>query len=119
MRGAAFFVGLGLLGCATAGGPSTPATATAKAPVATAPAKPARPELVVIGKGPEPMPGQKPADQGTEFVVRFRHTYRCTKVQPTAKNPEGMEGCRDITNGDSRNPDPGRVERSKTQGGWR
>ena len=109
MRGAAFVVVMGVVGCATVGGPPAPAKAAA-----------AKNEVVVIGKGPEPMPGMRPQDEGTDYIVYMRQTYRCTRKRPSAKNPiEDSEHCRNISNNESRNPDPGRVERSKTQGGFK
>ena len=115
MRGAsfaAFVVSVGVVGCASIGGPAAPA---AKA----APPAPAKNEVVVIGRGPEPMPGMKPQDEGTEFMMIHRIPYRCTKVRKSAANPRGVENCRAIQNGESRDPDPGRVERSQTQGTWK
>ncbi|HZN93355.1 MAG TPA: hypothetical protein VFB81_11660 [Myxococcales bacterium] len=76
-------------------------------------------EIVVIGKGPIPMPGMKPQDEGTEFVVVGRETLRCTRVAKSVRNPKGIANCRNLTRNESRNPDPGRVARYPTQGGWR
>jgi len=111
MRGAAFLVSACVLGCATAGRTTPPAAAPAAPPALT------KDEIAVYGLGPEPMPGMKPQDEGTEFVVVDRHTLRCTRTKHTALNPTGMVNCRDITRGESRDPDPGRVIRAQTQPG--
>jgi hypothetical protein len=76
--------------------------------------------VVVMGRGtPSPPPGEisiAPRDQGLEFSVRGTGVYRCTKTN--SRDPDERVYCRNVTNGDSRNPDPGRLERSKTQKGW-
>src|SRR5256885_6605564 len=104
MRGAAFVVVVGVLGCATGGRPTALA----------APAAPVKKEVVVMGHGPPgPPPGEisiAPKDQGTDLMVAGRHLFRCTKMNPPPRDPENSRYCRDVTNGDSRNPDPGRLE---------
>lgn len=118
MRGALLVV-VGVLGCATidrsgAGSGTAPANAPKKAP-------PGKNEVVVIGRGPEPMGGVSPKDQGTEYVVSGRQAYRCTKqdtkVAKRGTTQDELEFCRGLNVGEGRNPDPGRVERAKTQHG--
>lgn len=75
----------------------------------------------MYGRGaPGKPPGElsiAPKDQGLDFnVAPGRVAYRCT--QTDSKDPDERTYCRDLNNGDSRNPDPGRLERSKTQGGF-
>jgi hypothetical protein len=120
MRGVAFaalVVGVGVVGCATGGGSGAPAFKTGSAALgekgAAAPGQ--QKEIVVIGKGPTPMPGMKPQDEGTDFIMYHRVMYRCTGLKGrTVVNPEKMTNCRAVQSGDSRNPDPGREERAKT-----
>lgn len=122
MRGTAFFVVLGILGCATTGGqPAAPATpAVTRAEAKPPPAQ--KREVVVIGRGPPGLlPGEisiAPKDQGTDFVMYHRQVFRCTKLKPPPRDPENSQYCRAVQSGDSRNPDPGRLERSQVQGGW-
>src|SRR5262245_12735902 len=116
VRRAAFAMVLGVMGCATAGGAGSKG----------APARPSvstnaegKPEVVVIGRGPEKI-GVSPEEQGTEFIVRGRNTYRCTKPDRPQARRGGQSGddltnCRLVNTGEGRNPDPGRVERSSTQ----
>ena len=119
MRGACLVVVVvgGVMGCATLG----PSGGAAKAEAAKTP--PGKNEVVVIGRGPEPIPGGvSPKDQGTEYVVSGRQTYRCTKADDKKEARRGttqdeLEFCRGLNTGEGRNPDPGRVVRSKTQGG--
>ncbi|HEY8209111.1 MAG TPA: hypothetical protein VIG99_16585 [Myxococcaceae bacterium] len=122
MRGARLVVVMGFLGCATGGPPGGSAAPTAPA-AAKAPAPaPQKNEVVVIGRGPQKvLPGEisiAPKDQGTDFVMHNRQLYRCTKLNPPPRDPENSQYCRAVHNGDSRNPDPGRQERSKTQSTW-
>jgi hypothetical protein len=124
MRRSALFVTLamsGMLGCATApvapGAVATQPKAAAKAPPPAA----AKREVTVYGRGaPSPPPGEisiDPRKQGMDFtIVPGRVALRCTKTD--SKDPDEREYCRNLNNGDSRNPDPGRLERSKTQSGW-
>jgi len=100
------------LGCATLAPVPPPAPGTKKYDLK-------KNEIVVIGKGPEPMPGMKPQDEGTELIVLHGETYRCTRVKRTGRNPQGLASCRNLTRNESRDPDPGRVARYPTQGGWR
>ena len=118
MRRSALLVTLamsGMLGCATT--PVAPKS-NAKAPPTAAAA--AKREVLVFGRGaPTPPPGEisiAPKDQGLELGVQGRTAYRCTKTD--SKDPDERVYCRNLNNGDSRNPDPGRLERSKTQAGW-
>jgi len=82
-------------------------------------------EIVVTGKGPAPMPGIKPQDEGTEFVHFHGQNYRCTRVKgaggsslasPISENPRGFANCRNLSRNESRVPDPGKEGRAGTQG---
>ena len=115
MRSPALAVLLALSGCATTG--SQAQARSAPPPPAAAPTKM---EVTVFGRGaPTKPPGEisiAPKDQGLNFDVAGRQAYRCTKTD--SKDPDERVYCRNLNNGDSRNPDPGRLERSKTQAGW-
>jgi hypothetical protein len=122
MRGASFLVVMGFLGCATGGQPAgSTAPAVKTAAPATTPAS-QKNEVVVIGRGPQKvLPGEvsiAPKDQGTDFIMHNRQLYRCTKLNPPPRDPEKSQYCRAVHNGDSRAPDPGRLERSGTQSTW-
>lgn len=74
-----------------------------------------------MGRGaPTPPPGEisiAPKDQGSDFGAIGRSgAIRCTKTD--SKDPDDRIYCRNLGSGDSRNPDPGRLERSKVQSGW-
>jgi hypothetical protein len=76
---------------------------------------------MVMGRGaPSKPPGEisiAPKDQDLDFqIAPGRTAYRCTKTD--SKDPDEREYCRNLNNADSRDPDPGRLERSKTMKGW-
>ena len=123
MHSASFVVLVGMLGagCAALAPVPPPEPGTKKYDVA-------KNEIVVLGKGPTPMPGIKPQDEGTEFIHFHGRTYRCTRAKnstksslasPMTEDPRGMAHCRSISGNESRVPDPGREMRAPTQGGVR
>ena len=93
MRGAAFLVTLGIMGCATV---PAPAKKVEAAPAATEPGKK---EVVVIGKKQPPIPGLRPTDQDTEFTIFHGTPMRCTKVKGSPEHPKGEEICRTLNGG--------------------
>ncbi|HZN93356.1 MAG TPA: hypothetical protein VFB81_11665 [Myxococcales bacterium] len=120
MHRASFVVLAGMLGtgCATLAPVPPPAPGT---PVYDL----SKNEVVVTGKAPAKMPGIKPEDEGTEFIVFHGKTYRCTRVgkaggsslaSPISENPRGFANCRSLSQNESRVPDPGKETRAGTQG---
>src|SRR5438477_4350035 len=112
MRGVALLVSVGVLGCATVGGSTAPATpAKTTTPAKATPATPGKSEVVVIGRGPAPIPGLRSTDQETEFTIYHGVPYRCTKVKGSPENPKGEESCRALNSGGQGDPDTGLIDR--------
>lgn len=113
MRVAVLLIGVGLVGCATMGGPASTAAAPAPAPVKkdVKPGKNEQGEVVVIGKGQTPIPGLRSTEQETEFVVFHGQPYRCTRVKGSPAERKGVESCRALNSGQQGNPLTGLIDR--------
>jgi hypothetical protein len=98
------------MGCATVNPPPASAPAAQSAPVKKD-AKPGKNEVVVIGKGPAPIPGLRSTDQETEFTIFHGKPYRCTKVKGSPEDPKGTESCRALNTGQQGNPLTGLIDR--------